>query len=75
MLGATWAFSDKGLAIVEELEDDGEAETETVARVITARMNLLNCISSTAVVIVKGYQSMVREERKFRGPLYHELSR
>jgi len=74
VLGTTWAFSDKGLAIVEELED-GEAEAETVARAITARMNLLNCISSTAVVIVKGYQSMAREESKFRGLLYRELFR
>ena len=73
VLGATWAFLDKGLAIVEELEGDGEAETAT--RVITARMNLLNCISSTVVVIMKGYQSMVREEIKFRGPLYRELLR
>jgi len=63
-VGATWALSAKGLAIVEL---DGEAETETAARVMTERMSLLNCISSTTVVVVKSYQGLVGES-KIRRP-------
>jgi hypothetical protein len=67
-VGATWAFSDKGLAIVEELEGDGEAETETAARAITERMNLLNCILSTTIVVVRSYQGIVGEKSKIWRP-------